>query len=59
MVKILAERAPDPESLPLSVEVSPIPPYYDEDLWVERGVAWMKEQFEDHLLPRTRSGAAR
>jgi sugar phosphate isomerase/epimerase len=58
MVEILAARAPDPESLPLSVEVSPIPPYYDEDLWVERGVQWMKEQFPQHLEPRTRSGAA-
>jgi sugar phosphate isomerase/epimerase len=45
IVEILAERAPNSDELTLSIEVSPIPPYYDEDLWIERGIDWLKERF--------------
>lgn len=49
IVDILAERAPDPRTLPLAIEVTPIPPSADEDRWMEEGILWMKERFAGHI----------
>jgi sugar phosphate isomerase/epimerase len=49
IVQILAERAPDSDKLTLSIEVTPMPPATDEDLWVEKGVGWMRETLAAYL----------
>jgi sugar phosphate isomerase/epimerase len=49
IVQILAERAPDSDRLTLSIEVTPMPPATDEDLWVEKGIAWMRETLAAYL----------
>jgi 3-oxoisoapionate decarboxylase len=49
IVEILVERAPEPDKLTLAIEVTPMPPATDEDLWIERGVEWMRSTFARHL----------
>jgi hypothetical protein len=49
IVDILAERAPDADRLTLAIEVTPMPPATDEDLWVEKGIEWMKATFAARL----------
>lgn len=49
IVQLMAQRAPDPASLPLAIEVTPIPPGHDEDRWMEEGIAWMKERLAAYV----------
>lgn len=49
IVQLLAEQAPDPATLPLAIEVTPVPPGHDEDRWMEEGIAWMKERLANHV----------
>jgi sugar phosphate isomerase/epimerase len=49
IVDLLAERTPDADRLALSIEVTPMPPATDEDLWVEKGVEWMRTTLAHHL----------
>jgi sugar phosphate isomerase/epimerase len=58
IVQIMSERAPDPDKLALSIEVTPMPPNTDEDLWVEKGVEWMKTTLANYLTAPERSTAS-
>jgi sugar phosphate isomerase/epimerase len=49
IINILAERAPNPITLPLAIEVTPIPPSADEDRWMEEGVYWMKDHLSAYI----------
>jgi hypothetical protein len=49
IVDVFAERTPDAEKLALAIEVTPMPPNTDEDLWVEKGIEWMRSTFAHHL----------
>jgi sugar phosphate isomerase/epimerase len=60
IVQLLAERSPVGDALTLAIEVTPMPPSTDEDLWVEKGIEWMREHLASHLdesAPATAGGA--
>lgn len=46
---ILRDCAPDLQSMPASIEVTPIPPYQDEDHWFECAVKWMRTHAVEYL----------
>lgn len=49
IVSILQAHAPDPADLALGIEMSPVPPYVDEDLWVEKSFAWVRAHLGRYL----------
>ena len=49
IISIMAERAPDPATLTLALEIRPVPPYLDEDRWLEDGIEFMNRRFAQHL----------
>jgi sugar phosphate isomerase/epimerase len=60
IVDIFAERTPDADRLALAIEVTPMPPATDEDLWVERGIEWMLTNLARHLdMPTTADAGVR
>jgi sugar phosphate isomerase/epimerase len=54
IVEILEAGALDPDSLTLSIEISPVAPHVDEDLWVQRGIEWMRKNLASHLSETAR-----
>lgn len=57
ITEILATRAPDPETLTLAIEITPMPAATDEDLWVEKGIEWMRNELAAYLTDEARDGA--
>lgn len=57
VARILAERAPDPERLILSVEIGWMPPNEDYFEWLEESVAWCRRDLAAYLRPFTPAGA--
>lgn len=49
IVQIMSERAPSPADLCLSLELTPMPPNTDEDLWVVEGIKYAKERYAGYL----------
>ena len=54
IIDLMAQNAPDAASLTLALEVRPVPPYLDEDHWLEDGIAYMRERFPSHLAATPR-----
>jgi sugar phosphate isomerase/epimerase len=51
IISIMAEQAPSPASLTLALEIRPVPPYFDEDRWLEDGIEFMNRRFARYLTP--------
>lgn len=49
ILEIMSAQAPNAGDLTLSLEITPIPPYADEDQWLEAGVAYMRKEFGGYL----------
>jgi sugar phosphate isomerase/epimerase len=49
IIDLLAERTPNADALTLAIEVTPMPAATDEDLWVEKGVEWMRAHLAKHV----------
>ena len=59
IIEILAEQAPQADDLVLAVEVTPLPVTADEDLWVEKGVEWMRRHLTQYLETPVSTAAAK
>ncbi|TAK21220.1 MAG: sugar phosphate isomerase/epimerase [Chloroflexota bacterium] len=49
ILEILRERTPNANDLCLSLELMPLPPNEDEDLWVEESITYAKAAFAEFL----------
>jgi sugar phosphate isomerase/epimerase len=49
ILEILRDQAPDPRNLCLSLEMMPMPPNEDEDVWVDESIAYAKRAFAEFL----------
>jgi sugar phosphate isomerase/epimerase len=50
ILAILKQRAPDPDALPLCLEIAPLPDQ-DPDLWVRMSIRAMRTSFGEYLTP--------
>lgn len=49
IVQIMKEKAPNANDLVLSLEMMPMPPNEDEDVWVDASIAWAKKELAEYL----------
>lgn len=59
IVDVLSVSAPNPDALTLSIEMSPVAPHIDEDLWVQKGIQWMRDHLSDYISETPRTAAAK
>jgi sugar phosphate isomerase/epimerase len=57
IVDHLAAHAPNPDTLALSIEMAAVAPHVDEELWVEKGIEWMRNNLSHHITETTQISA--